>query len=69
MELKQHYSPLFILERLQTIFSDPDLEENQWEYRDEFERLNYWLNIDRIDRSQINQKLKEQFDVQEEENI
>ena len=69
MELKQHYSPLFILEWLQTIFSDPDLEENQWEYRQEFERLNYWLNIDRIDRSQINQKLKEQFDVQEEENI
>jgi hypothetical protein len=66
IELKQHYSPFFILERLQTIFSDPNLEENRWDYQAEFERLNYWLNIDRIDRQQINQQLKEQFAVPEE---
>lgn len=66
MELKQHYSLFFILERLQTIMSDPDLEETWWDYREEFERLNYWFNIDRFDQRQINQKLKEQFAVQEE---
>jgi hypothetical protein len=41
MELKQHYSPFFILERLQTILSNPDLEETWWDFREEFERLNY----------------------------
>ena len=69
MELKQHYSPFFILERLQTILSDPDLEETRWDYVEEFKQLHYWLNIDRLDRHQVNQKLKEHFEVQVEENI
>jgi hypothetical protein len=69
MELKQHYSPFCILERLQTIISDPDLEEIWWVYREEFERLNFWFNIDRFDRRQINRKLKEQFAMKEEDKV
>jgi hypothetical protein len=69
MELKQHYSPFFILERLQTILNDPDLEETWWDYREECKRLHYWLNIDRLDRHQLNQKLREQFTPQVKEEV
>src|SRR5690606_18294389 len=69
MELKQHYSPFFILERLQTTMSDPGLEETWWDYREEFEQLNYWFNSDRCDLLQVNQKLKVQFAVQEEDRF
>lgn len=61
MELKQHYSPYFILDRLQTILSDPDLEETRWDYADEFKRLRYWIDVDRFDRRLTNQKLQEHF--------
>jgi hypothetical protein len=49
--------------------SDPDLEETWWDYREEFKRLNYWFNIDRFDRRQANQKLKEQFTIPEEDKV
>ena len=69
MELKQHYSPFFILERLQTIVSDPDLEETWWDYTEECKQLQYWLNIDRLDRRQLNQRLREHFSPQVEEEV
>lgn len=68
MELKHHYSPYFILDRLQTILSDPDLEETRWDYADEFKQLRYWIDVDRFDRRLTNQKLQEHFYAQMEEN-
>ena len=66
MELKQHYSPLFKLERFQTILGDPALEETRWDYADEIKQLLYWLDIDHFDRREVNRRLREIFDKESE---
>jgi len=66
MELKQHYSPLFILERFQTILGDPDLEETRWDYAGEIKQLLYWLDIDHFDRRTVNRRLREFFNKESE---
>jgi hypothetical protein len=67
LELKQHYSPFYIFERLETILSDPDLEETRWDYADEFKQLHYWCNVDQFDRHQVNDLLQEKLNSPVEE--
>lgn len=61
MELKDHYSPFFILDRFVAILKDPDLEETRWDYADELRQLLYWLEVDRFDRRKVNRRLREIF--------
>jgi hypothetical protein len=61
MELKEHYSPFFVLDRLAAILKDPDLEETRWDYADDVRQLLYWLDVDRFDRRKANRRLREIF--------
>jgi len=61
MELKEHYSPFFILDRFVAILKDPDLDKTRWDYADELRQLLHWLDVDRFDRRHANRRLRELF--------
>jgi hypothetical protein len=58
MEFRQKYSVWEISERLLEIFDDKDLAENRDYYMGEVSNYYRWLNLDRFDRREINQRLQ-----------
>lgn len=66
MEFRQKYSIWEISERLLEIFDDEDLAENRDYYMGEVSNYYRWLNLDRFDRREINQRLQT-IDYEEED--
>lgn len=70
MEFRQKYSLWEIGERLLEILDDDDLAENRDYYVGEVSTYYRWLNLDRIDRRGINQRLQTFFhEAHEEEEV
>jgi hypothetical protein len=53
MALRQHYSPIRIMERLYDIIEDEDPDDHE----EELHILRYWLNVNRFDRKAVNKRL------------
>jgi len=62
LELRQHFSAYTIIERFTELLEKIRNEESISEFQTEVKWLNYWLNIDRFDRRNINRSLKQYAD-------
>ena len=66
MALKQQYSIGDRRERPLEILDDENLAQNRETYIDEVNTYLYWLNVDRFDRQEVNQRLREFFQGEQE---
>jgi len=55
LALRQHYHPLYVIERLLAFIGDPDAHHNPY---DELRTLQYWAAVNRCDRRAINRQLR-----------
>jgi hypothetical protein len=62
MELRQHYSFFYIMERLLEIIEDGDNQD----HREKIEALHCWFHVDRFDRNEANRRL---YDYARGENV
>jgi hypothetical protein len=56
LALRQHYHPLYLIERLFTLIGDPDAHHDPY---DELRTLQYWAAVNRCDRRAINRQLRQ----------
>jgi hypothetical protein len=56
LTLRQHYHPLYLIERLLALLDDPDAYDSPY---DELHTLRYWAAVNRCDRRAINQQLQQ----------
>jgi hypothetical protein len=55
LALRQHYHPLYVIERLLALIGDPDAHHDPYE---ELRTLQYWAAINRCNRRAINRQLR-----------
>jgi hypothetical protein len=55
LALRQHYTPLHVIERLLALIDDPDAHHDPY---DELRTLQYWAAVRGCDRSAINRQLR-----------
>jgi Plasmid pRiA4b ORF-3-like protein len=55
LALRQHYHPLYVIERLLALIGDPDAHHDPYE---ELRTLQYWAAVNRCDRRAINRQLR-----------
>jgi len=55
LTLRQHYHPLFIVERLLALLEDDDVDDP----RAELHTLQYWAEVNRFDRRSVNRQLRQ----------
>ena len=56
LALRQHYTPLHVIERLLALIDDPDAHHDPY---DELRTLQYWAAVNRCDRRGINRQLRQ----------
>jgi hypothetical protein len=63
MERQDHYSPFYMMDRIVEIIEylisedAPDEDEREF-YQAELRAFEYWMNVEKLDRREINQRLK-----------
>lgn len=60
-ELKDHYSFFHIDSRMYEIINDGNIAENRWDNEDEVRTYLFWLNVGRLERRELNQRLRQRF--------
>jgi len=58
LALRQHYTPLHVIERLLALIDDPDAHDDPY---DELRTLQYWAAVNRCDRRVINRQLRQNW--------
>jgi hypothetical protein len=56
LALRQHYTPLYVVERLLSLIDDPDTYHDP---HDELRTLQYWAAVNRCNRRAINRQLRQ----------